>query len=255
MITLPNIPIERDAFWRKHIFVELSALLKLKGYSSTTNINHSESRDISVLFTYEQNLSSIIIKFRPNRKIYHYSFETSGCSYELMRTSRKFRWKNPDLTTLFDVFKFLSSKILEEQEIERLDKIKKEELQKKRIKEAEEIAKVIHCAVEVSYKNNFIFDFTTMEGRKIRMTFRLANNGDVEEFGISGEIKKHHFYSIIDSLRKSVSDSDGVGFVRKRRIDLTSDIVTRIAKNESIMNLQFSKIRSWKRNFNLEEGK
>ena len=85
------------------------------------------------------------------------------------------------------------------------------------------------------------------------MNFHLMEDGDIRDFDIDGRIKKHHFYSLIDSLRKSVPDNNGGGFVKKRRFDLTSDIVTRIAKNDKITKIGFSMIRSWKRNFNLKE--
>lgn len=254
MITLPSSVEGRTEFWSKHIFVRLHAKLNKKGYNVPLP-QHYKNTDMDIRLIMGNSQSYIKLTFRPARKKYHYFFNVSGSSYELSKLSRRFRWMNPDLTTLFDVFEFLYKKFVDELEIERLDKVKKEELQKKRTEEAKEIAKAIHCAVEVSY-STFRFNFTTRDGREIKMNFRLTDE-DVLGFEIEGKIKRHHFYSIIDSLRKSVPDNpDNNGLVshyaKKRRIDLTSDIVTRIAKNESIKNLQFSKIRSWKRNFNLE---
>jgi hypothetical protein len=177
-----------------------------------------------------------------------------GCSYELTKESRRFRYKNPDLKTLFDVIEYLYKRMEQDKKIELENKFKLEELRKKRTDEAMEIAKAIHCSVSDEAFGAFTFVFITRSG-KIKMKFRLASDGDVEDFEIEGKIKKHHFYSIIDSLRKSVPDNYGTGpVVKKRRIDLTSDIITRMAKNENIKNFEFSKIRSWKRNFDLRKG-
>lgn len=258
MIYLPNNRLDREKFWDNHPLVKLSALLAKNGYHASINTTKSlfaGSQGSAFDLTISQSLPvsiAIKVKFRPEHSIYHYSFEAGGCSYELSKGSRRFRYKNPDLTTLYDAVEYLYKRILQERQIEASEKAKKEEVQKKRIEEAKEIAKAINCNVEANLMyGTFTFAFTTMDGRPIKMKFRLDHGGEVDDFEIEGKIKRHHFYSIIDSLRKSVPDNHGV-VVRKRRIDLTSDIVTRIAKNEKIKNLQFSKIRSWKRNFNLE---
>lgn len=258
MIYLPNTILEREKFWEKHPLVKLMALLVKSGYYASINTGKSIFAGAINNSGFDLTISrlpgySIKVKFRPEHSIYHYSFETTGCSYALSKESRRFRYKNPDLLMLAEDVDYLYKRMLQEKEIEASEKATKEELQKKRIDEAGEISKSIHCDVEVNVVyGTFTFIFTTMDGRPIKMKFRLDNDGEVDDFEIEGKIKRHHFYSLIDSLRKSVPDNHGVGIVRKRRIDLTSDIVTRIAKNEKIKNLQFSKIRSWKRNFNLE---
>ena len=265
MINIPNTRLEREAYWNKHTLVALNALLMKNGYNTRMSIaksaflsSQSHRFELEAAARIPNTTASfdnsVIIKFRPDNSVYHYSFEISGCCYKLRKESRRFRYKNPNLQSLYDIVEYLWKKIVEEKQIEVQEKAEKEELQRKRLEEAKVIAKAIHCPVETSY-NCFVFNFTTMDGRKIKMTFRLAQDGEVDDFEIAGKIKRHHFYSIIDSLRKSVPDNDGRGtpFVRKRRIDLTSDIITRIAKNENIKNLQFSTIRAWKRNFNLEE--
>lgn len=259
MINLPTNRLEREKFWEKHPIVKLMALLVKSGYDTSINTGKSVFAGSINNSGFDLTISrlpgySIKVKFRPEHSIYHYSFETTGCSYALSKESRRFRYKNPDLTMLHDAVDYLYKRILQEEETCTREKATKEELRKKRLEEVKEIAKAIHCEVEANLTyGTFAFDFTTMDGRRIQMKFRLDNNGEVDDFEIEGKIKRHHFYSLIDSLRKSVPDNSGVtGFVKKRRIDLTSDIVTRIAKNEKIKNLQFSTIRSWKRNFNLE---
>jgi len=262
MIYLPSSRTEREKFWDKHPLIKLSALLAKK-YQASINTTKSifaggGGAQISFGFDLTITLTNnyfIKVKFRPEHSIYHYSFETIGSSYELSKESRRFRYKNPDLTTLYDAFDYLYKSIVREKEVLIREKATKEELQKKRLEEATEIAKAIHCNVDANVMyGTFTFNFTTMDGRDIKMKFRLDNDGEVDDFEIEGKIKKHHFYSLIDSLRKSVPDNTGItSFVKKRRIDLSSDTITRIAKNEKIKNLEFSKIRSWKRNFNLEE--
>jgi hypothetical protein len=255
MIHLPDSREGREQFWNNHILVKLNALLLKKGYHTTMSPTKASfvmggSRiDLEAIKGEEQ----IIIKFRPGNSVYHYSFGASGCSWRLMKESRRFRYKNPSLSSMYDIVEYLSTKIAEEKLTEEQAKVAKEALQIKREEEAKEIARALHCKIDILY-NGFTFNFITMDGRKVKLKFRLGNDGEVEDLEVEGKLKRHHFYSIIDSLRKSVPDNFGAGrAVRKRRIDLTSDIVTRIAKNENLKNLQFSKIRAWRRNFNLEE--
>jgi len=277
MIKIPSSRSEREVFWDKHIFSKLYAKLTKNGWNSTDGrgrpssdfiSGRSDNFDLEVTkpvmigntqtyFPIAPVFTTIIVRFRPQHRKYHYSLEIRWGSYTLEKESRRFRYKWPDLTTLSDAIDYLYKKVVEEKQLEETLRSAKEELQKKRVEEAKEIAKAIHCDCDINDYGNFTLRFKTFDGRKIEMKFHLSidKDGDVDDFEIEGKIKRHHFYSIIDSLRKAVPDNYGNGLVKKRKIDLTSDIVTRISKNESnIKNLQFSKIRAWKRNFNLKEN-
>jgi len=254
----------REEFWnKKFLFPKLDQALVKKGY----RISHQYSKDrfvnsavvridMVVLKPYSvgSGEAQITIKFRPDHSKYHYSVETNSGSFALTKESRRFRYKSPDLIAMCDIVDYLYMKLLAERESEEKNKQEKEKLYKRRLVEATEIGKAIGAKIDsnVVY-GTFSFDFKTMDGTEIKMNFHLTEDGDVRDFDIDGRIKKHHFYSLIDSLRKSVPDSSGGGFVKKRRFDLTSDIITRIAKNDKITKIGFSTIRSWKRNFNLEK--
>jgi hypothetical protein len=257
---------EREEFWnKKHLFPKLSQALLKKGY----RISNQYSKDRFVgggvtniemivlkQYTIGRGEAQITIKFRPNHSKYHYSVETNSGSYALGKESRRFRYKSPDLTAMCDIVDYLYKKLLAEREVEERSKQEKEKIHKKRLEEATEISRAIGAKIDANVVyGTFSVTFKTFDGTEIKMNFHLTEDGDIRDFDIDGSIKRHHFYSLIDSLRKSVPDSQGGGFVKKRRFDLTSDIVTRIAKNEKITKIGFSTIRSWKRNFNLEGKK
>jgi len=259
-------PKEREEFWNKRLlFPKLGPALAKKGYRISAQ--YSKERfvgggvvkiDMVVLKPYTIGAGAgeaqITIKFRPNHSKYHYSVETNSGSFALSKESRRFRYKSPDLIAMCDIVDYLYMKLLAERESDEKSKQEKEKLYKRRLAEATEIGKAIGAKIDanVTY-GTFSFTFKTIDGTEIKMNFHLTEDGDIRDFDIDGRIKKHHFYSLIDSLRKSVPDSNGGGFVKKRRFDLTSDIVTRIAKNDKITKIGFSMIRSWKRNFNLEK--
>jgi hypothetical protein len=253
---------EKEKYWNNHIFGKVGTALKKKGYTAIYTPKaafvHDGHMDLVVTKPFPvatDKGAEIKIKFRPEYSKYHYSVETMSGSYKLAKESRRFRYKEQDLKILCDVVEFLYAKLLTEKTVENAEKLKKEEIHKKRLEDAKEIAKALNAKVNANVMyGSFEISFKTFEGKTIGMKFHLGTDGDVTDFEIEGRIKRHHFYSIVDALRKSVSDVPGAGvFVKKRRIDLLSGEVTRVAKNEGIKNLQFSKIRAWKRNFNLEK--
>ena len=248
---------EREEFWnKKHLFPKLGTVLTKKGYwimhqyskeifvGGTVNIEMTVTKPYPIVLVNRpagDGVASITLKFRPNHFKYHYSVETMSGSYLLSKESRRFRYKSPDLNTLGDIVDYLYNKLLAEKEVEERSKQEKEKIYKKRFAEATEIGKAIGAKIDANVVyGTFTLNFKTMDGTEIKMNFHLTEDGDVRDFDIDGRIKKHHFYSLVDSLRKSVPDSIGGGIVRKRRFDLTSDIITRIAKNDKITKIGFS---------------
>ncbi len=264
MIDLSNIEA-REHFWNKtFILPKLSQSLVKRNYrigSMTRDkfvISGKVDVDMLVVKSYPNNWgeASITVKFRPNRNKYHYSLDTQSGSYALSKESRRFRYKAPGLDELTDAIEYLYRKLTEEKSVSEKSREEKEQLHRRRLMEANDMARAIGATIDANVNyGTFKFQFKTLDGTEIKMSFHIHENGDISDFDVDGRIKKHHFYSLVDSLRKSVPDITGGGIVKKRRFDLSSDIITRIAKNDKITKQQYSKIRSWRRNFNLEGKK
>lgn len=274
MIYLPQDEKQRAEFWKNHVLTKLFSYLSKMGYAvdwqpSSIRDYHGFTMTVSISAGILVSTPSLVpipisttppsvwntminiqVKFRPDRSVFHYSLSTNCGSYAVQKGSRRFRWKNPSLKTLCDSIEYLRMKITDDIRVEELARIDKQEKQQKKEAEVNEIAKALNFSIDSLCYGAFVFSFK-INGQDLAVKFRLADDGNVRDFEIEGVLKKHHFLSIIDSLKKSVPDYKTNGFVKKRRIDLSSDIVTRMAKNENIKNLEFSKIRSWKRNFSL----
>jgi hypothetical protein len=263
MIYLPQDEKQREEFWKNHVFTRLSYYLTKMGYAvnpHATSISLGHASNITLTVSIPAPLTpppsvwntmiNIQVKFRPDRSVFHYSLSTNCGSYAVQKGSRRFRWKNPSLKTLCDSIEYLRIRITDDTRADELARIDKQEKQQKKEAEVNEIAKALNFSIDSLSYGAFVFSFK-INGQDLAVKFRLADDGDVRDFEIEGVLKKHHFLSIIDSLKKSAPDYKTNGFVKKRRIDLSSDIVTRMAKNENIKNFEFSKIRSWKRNFSL----
>ena len=260
---------ERGKFFDNHIFHKLTAILNKKRYGVGINKNRDifcRSEEVftmnfaldltitkPIIFDFAPEKASggaqIVLKFRPSHSKYHYSFEVVGRqSYDLKKKSRRFRYKNPSLETLVDVVDFLYKSIKEELVVEMRAELKREEAANKRLDQAKELGKAISANVtaNVNY-GNMTFNFKTMDGTEISMSLRMDPNDCVSGFRVDGTIKKHHFYAIVDGLKKSVPEESLGGIKKFRKFDFSSDSIIRIAKNE-FTKTPFSKVRAWKRN-------